>query len=611
MASSHARSSSNDFTSTVLLDPIRPRKTQDQPDGTWIPDERSIPTLDEVDDVISHPSYDFESQRPLTPATPMEKTQAKSSSGPVTWMSLPRKDQLLILFLSRFVDFLQVASLQAYVFYQLKAFDDSLSDAQISQQAGVLQGCFTGAQVMTAILWGKAADASWCGRKWVLVIGLAGTAISCLGYGFATTFFWAAFWRFFGGAINGTVGIIRTMIAEITKEKKYQSRAFLILPMSFNVAGILGPIMGGMLADSSKTLPGLFGDKAVFGFQWIRDYPYALPSLINAASLSIVTVIVFLFLEETSRSRQHKFDLGLHFGSRLKAIIFGSEQADDYARVPAWEDRAMENFQDKHIPAEKPAPSLNRLPFRRLWTRNVLFTLLTGAFYDFHLGAFGNMWSLFLSTPRYLNPQKRSSEGSENLRRYLPLLFTGGLGMPASTVGVATSFLGSLGMLLQVTLYPPVQARLGTMRSFQWFLFLFPVAYFVAPYLSILPSWSAPPEPASGGCIWVGIIVVLFLQVMARTFTLPASIILLNNCSPHPSVLGTIHGLGQSVSALFRTVGPVIGGWWYGYGLDIGMVAWGWWGVAAMSALACGTAMGMHDGSGHEVFLEGEMDEME
>lgn len=33
----------------------------------------------------------------------------------------------------------------------------------------------------------------------------------------------------------------RTMIAEITKEKKYQSRAFLLLPMSFNVASILGP----------------------------------------------------------------------------------------------------------------------------------------------------------------------------------------------------------------------------------------------------------------------------------------------------------------------------------------------------------------------------------
>lgn len=60
-------------------------------------------------------------------------------------------------------------------------------------------------------------------------------------------------------------------------------------------------VMGGMLADSNKTLPGLFGENAAFGFQWIRDYPYALPSLVNAVSLFIVTLIVFLFLEEVSR----------------------------------------------------------------------------------------------------------------------------------------------------------------------------------------------------------------------------------------------------------------------------------------------------------------------
>lgn len=162
---------------------------------------------------------------------------------PVTWLSLPRKSQLAILFLCRLVDFLQVASLQAYLFYQLKSFDSTLSDVAISSQAGIIQGCFTGAQVATAMLWGKAADSSAAGRKFVLLVGLTGTALSCLGYGFATTFVQAACWRAFGGAINGTVGIIRTMIAEITKEKKYQSRAFLILPMSFNAAGILGPGM--------------------------------------------------------------------------------------------------------------------------------------------------------------------------------------------------------------------------------------------------------------------------------------------------------------------------------------------------------------------------------
>jgi len=44
----------------------------------------------------------------------------KAAPEHVTWMSLPHKGQLLILFMCRFVDFLQVASLQAYVFYQLK-----------------------------------------------------------------------------------------------------------------------------------------------------------------------------------------------------------------------------------------------------------------------------------------------------------------------------------------------------------------------------------------------------------------------------------------------------------------------------------------------------------
>lgn len=521
---------------------------------------------------------------------------------PVTWMSLPRKDQLAILFLCRMVDFLQVASLQAYVFYQLKSFDSSLTNAQISNQAGILQGCFTGAQVLTAILWGKAADASWCGRKMVLIIGLAGTAISCLGYGFASTFFWAAFWRAIGGGINGTVGIIRTMIAEITKEKKYQSRAFLILPMSFNVAGILGPIMGGLLADPATIMPDIFGPDGCLGFSFLEEYPYALPSLLNAFFLTVTTYIVFFLLEETLKERRGKFDLGLHLKARFLQMLRGRSIPEGYSQLQTWDvpEVALSNFEER--PALKKQIA-RRLPFSRIWTRNVIFTLITGAFYDFHLGAFTNLWTLFLSTPRFLDAET-------TFKRALPFVFTGGLGMPAATVGIATSILGIIGMILQFSLYPPVNARLGTLRSFRYFSILFPVAYFLAPYLAILPSSVAAPAAAAGAFVWLGIILVLMLQVMARTFTLPASIILLNNCSPHPSVLGTIHGLGQSVSAGFRTVGPMVAGRWYGGGLDIGVVGAAWWGTAACSAVCCVSAFGMHEGSGHEVFLEGEEQEI-
>lgn len=158
-------------------------------------------SYDDSDDDLERASNVSSAGRPLTGTSP-------SKSGPVTWSDLPNKDQIFLLFLGRFVDFLQLASLQAYIFYQLRDMDRSLSDSQIAQQAGLLQGCFTGAQVCTAFLWGKAADARWCGRKRALVIGLSGTALSCLGYGFATSFFWAAFWRAFGGAVNGTVGVM-------------------------------------------------------------------------------------------------------------------------------------------------------------------------------------------------------------------------------------------------------------------------------------------------------------------------------------------------------------------------------------------------------------------
>lgn len=49
--------------------------------------------------------------------------------------------------------------------------------------------------------------------------------------------------------------------------------------------------MGGLLADPSKTFPGLDAE-------WIRNYPYALPGICNFVFLSIVTAVVFLWLEE-------------------------------------------------------------------------------------------------------------------------------------------------------------------------------------------------------------------------------------------------------------------------------------------------------------------------
>ena len=167
------------------------------------------------------------------------------NAGPVAWRDLPKKSQLAILTLARLSEPLTQTSLQAYMFYQLRSFDPSLPASTISAQAGLLQGSFSAAQFVTAILWGRMADSEWGGRKRVLLIGLVGTGVSCVGFGFSRTFWQAMVCRTLGGALNGNVGVMRTMISEIIREKRFQSRAFLLLPMCFNIGTFQSDVVEG------------------------------------------------------------------------------------------------------------------------------------------------------------------------------------------------------------------------------------------------------------------------------------------------------------------------------------------------------------------------------
>ena len=253
--------------------------------------------------------------------------------------------------------------------------------------------------------------------------------------------------------------------------------------------------------------------------------------------------------------------------------------------------------------APPPKSKLKKLPFSRIWTTNVLCTLLCHGILAMHIGTFNNLWFIHLSTPRF-DPQH--PHPPSHTHQSLPFNFTGGLGMPPRSVGFAMAFLGIIGIALQLFVYPRVNERLGTLGSFRYSLCLFPIAYILAPYLSLIPSSNPPPTQASGVLVWLALSGVLCIQVIARTFALPATIILINNCSPHPSVLGTIHGISQSVSSFSRTIGPVVGGWGFGKGLQIGVVGAVWWGLAALACLGWCASSLVREGSGHEIFLEGE-----
>jgi hypothetical protein len=250
-----------------------------------------------------------------------------------------------------------------------------------------------------------------------------------------------------------------------------------------------------------------------------------------------------------------------------------------------------------------------RLAFRRIFTPNVISTLTASFLLAFHLGTFNSLWFVFLSTPVY-DPAK-GPESPDALSRRLPFIFTGGLGLRPPEVGMAMAILGVVGIGLQLCVYPWLSARLGTLRSWRVFLLFFPVTYFLVPYLSIVPSASPPPHPKDGLAVWAAIVGVLFLQVMGRTFALPAQTILVNNCIPHPSVLGTVHGIGQSVSSFARTVGPILCGFLYGLGLARGVVGGVFWAVSGVATCNVLASLFVREGDGHEIWLEGDEEDEE
>lgn len=345
-------------------------------------------------------------------------------------------------------------------------------------------------------------------------------------------------------------------------------------------------------------------------------WPYALPNLISATFLLFSSLAVILFLEETGELCKHKPDHGLKTGRWIRRHIFRQNISPEagYATIPSDEWASATDLElqatptsshpDTPAPLDKPSRAFTqKLAFRRIWTRNLIITLCAHGLLAMHVGGFNGLWFIYLSTPRF-DPKHPHPPG---FKPHGFFHFTGGLALPPPRIGLALAILGVIGIALQILVYPKLSHCLGAAKSYRIFLALFPVTYAVAPFLSKVPSWSAPPEGVSGPYIWLAMTAVLFIQVLARTFALPCTAILINNVSPHPSVLGTVHGIGQSVSSLTRTFGPIMFSWVFGKGLDMGIVGLSWWVMAIVAIVACAVAQGVREGDGHEILLEGEV----
>lgn len=371
----------------------------------------------------------------------------------------------------------------------------------------------------------------------------------------------------------------------------------MLLPLCANAGMFLGPLIGGLLSSQPDMIRA-------------GSHPYLPPNLLIACMYLVAAIGVFFVLDETLVTYRSERSIVRGVWQWVRSVTVdrdsSSRSSYKYAAVntespvspttPHSLDHRDGALGQDSAPSGAVTASGNKPAFLRIWTFNVCCTMLAHFIIAGHLGTFSTLWAVFLSTPVSDEP---SSTTDQN-----PLKFSGGLGLQPRTVGVIMSALSALVVALQVLLYPRANDRLGTLRVWHYALYLFPVAYFLAPFPALVASRHPPDsQPHSAPAArpeYAAVALVLVVFGLGKTGVTPATTLLINDCTPHPGVRATVHATATVLGNLARSGVPVVALGVFGVGLRVGVVGVGFWALMGVAALACVAGRWVRDGSGEE-----------
>lgn len=119
---------------------------------------------------------------------------------------------------------------------------------------GVLVASFSLMQFLLAPWWGRLSDR--IGRRPVLLVGLAGSALSYLVFALAQSFWMLLASRLVAGAMGATVNVAQAYLADITPPDRRAS-AMGKLGAAFGLGFVVGPALGGLSSHWGNAAPGL------------------------------------------------------------------------------------------------------------------------------------------------------------------------------------------------------------------------------------------------------------------------------------------------------------------------------------------------------------------
>jgi hypothetical protein len=344
------------------------------------------------------------------------------------------------------------------------------------------------------------------------------------------------------------------------------------MPFVWSIGTIIGPAIGGTFANPSHNFPSIFSKHGLFG-----HFPYLLPNLICAAFLLFSIIAGYFLLQETHPSLQPQATLFMYNEETDHTPLITAAGATANPEVDLRRE-SYGTFNEVNLPEEEHwyinadgtsrSPSFDEKESTTAFTWQVTMLVVALGIFTYHSMTYDHLLPIFL--------QDDKIDDFSSISRSSSLFHTpGGLGLTTKSVGLIMSVNGLIALFIQGVIFPVVADWLGVWSIFVLVTILHPIAYFIVPYLALLPD----------NLVYTGIYICLTIRNLLSILAYPVLLILLKQASPSPSVLGKINGLAASAGAACRTVAPPVAGILYGWGIDIGFTGLAWWGSAFVAII--------------------------
>ncbi|EUC56946.1 MFS multidrug transporter [Rhizoctonia solani AG-3 Rhs1AP] len=443
--------------------------------------------------------------------------------------------------------------------WQLGVTDDP---KKVGFYSGMVDSMFAFAQLFTVYGYGRLSDR--IGRKPVVLFSVFGVALSSGLFGFSNSFAHMMAARTIAGLLSGYVAVLHSILGEITDDTN-QSAAYPIYALCYPIGSLVGPLVGGALADPNQSIPHLV---PAFLHDVFDKYPYMLPSMAACTVAAMSFTFVLFFMKETLPSivrRKARKSSGTStptslYGSRGRTVErTGSEQhaesspsasptmersryssvstrvgADDLPKkCPSETDTLLADEDDEdEQPHDWSVSELLKLPeLRKLYRSSVVLSYLAEAYVV--------VFVLFSYTK----------------------IQDGGLGFEPAEIGFVLAVAGGISFALQILFLPVVLRQGKPTKMFDTCMALWPIGYAIPPILNIIARSSSgngryPIGTAASAAIWTGIWVAQLLTKTACT-AYAMNMIIARQSAPDRRALGTTNGLNQFFMCAARMFAPV------------------------------------------------------